>query len=98
MLELRDQLRKTVRTGESVPYIKTVPSEEAEGDLLDVYIAHEIDQGVIFPPYEVLTNNGPALKTLVEFQRAIRFGDSPLTRLQREMIATLTSGATDCVF
>lgn len=81
-----------------MPYIKTVPSEDAQGDLLDVYVAHEIDSGVIFPPYEVLTNNGPALKALVEFQQAVRFGDSPLSRLQREMIATLTSGATGCVF
>lgn len=81
-----------------MPYIQTVPSENAEGDLLDVYIAHEIDEGVIFPPYEVLTNNGPALKGLVDFQQAVRFGDSPLSRLQREMIATLTSGATGCVF
>ncbi|MEZ4572008.1 MAG: carboxymuconolactone decarboxylase family protein [Thermomicrobiales bacterium] len=46
----------------------------------------------------MLTNNGPALKTLVDFQDAIRFRESPLTRLQREMIATLTSGATGCVF
>ncbi|MEZ4521183.1 MAG: hypothetical protein R3A46_06020 [Thermomicrobiales bacterium] len=81
-----------------MPHIKTVASEDAEGDLLDVYIAHEIDEGVIFAPYEVLTNNGPALKTLVDFQDAIRFRESPLTRLQREMIATLTSGATGCVF
>jgi alkylhydroperoxidase family enzyme len=81
-----------------VPYIKLVAAEEAEGDLLDVYIAHEIDQGIIFPPYEVLTNNGPALKGLTLFQQAVRFGPSPLSRLQREMIATLTSGATGCVF
>ncbi len=81
-----------------MPYISTVASEDAEGDLLDVYIAHEIDQGVIFAPYEVLTNNGPALKALTEFQHAVRFGESPLSRFQREMIATLTSGATGCVF
>ncbi len=81
-----------------MPHIKPVGSEDAHGDLLDVYVAHEIDAGVIFPPYEVMTNNGPALKTLVDFQQAVRFGDSPLSRLQREMIATLTSGATGCVF
>jgi alkylhydroperoxidase family enzyme len=81
-----------------MPYIKPVSAEDAEGDLLDVYIQHEIDEGIIFAPYEVLTRNGPALKTLVDFQHAIRFKDSPLSRLQREMIATLTSGATGCVF
>ena len=81
-----------------MPYVKPIPAEDASGDLLDVYINHEIDEGVIFAPYEVLTRNGPALKRLADFQGALRFGDSPLTRLQREMIATLTSGATGCVF
>lgn len=79
-------------------WIDVVPSEEAEGDLLQVYIDHEIDEGPIFPPYEVLTNNGPALLGLTRFQQAVRFGSSPLSRLQREMIATLTSAATGCVF
>jgi alkylhydroperoxidase family enzyme len=81
-----------------VAWIDVIPSEDAEGDLLQVYIDHEIDEGPIFPPYEVLTNNGPALLGLTKFQQAVRFGPSPLSRLQREMIATLTSAATGCVF
>ncbi len=79
-------------------WIRVIPAEEAEGDLLDVYIDHELDQGPMFPPYEVMTNNGTALKKLVDFQHAIRFGDSPLSRLQREFIATYTTGLFGCVF
>lgn len=79
-------------------WIDVIPAEDATGELLQVYINQEIDAGPIFPPYEVLTNNGPALLALTRFQNAVRFGDSPLTRFQREMIATLSSGLDDCVF
>jgi hypothetical protein len=79
-------------------WIDVIPAEDATGDLLQVYIDHEIDNGPIFPPYEVLTNNGPALLALTRFQHSVRFGDSPLTRFQREMIATLSTGLDDCVF
>lgn len=79
-------------------WINVIPAEDAEGDLLEVYINHELDEGPIFPPYEVMTNNGTALKKLIEFQDAVRFGESPLSRLQREFIATYTTGLFECVF
>lgn len=79
-------------------WINVVPAEEATGDLLDVYDLYDIASGPMFPPYEVLTNNGPALKALQNFSHTVRFGESPLTRFQREMIATLTAGATRCLF
>lgn len=79
-------------------WIRVISAEDAEGDLKQVYEDEGIESGPIFPPYEVLTNNGPALLTLTHFQHAVRFGPSPLTRLQREFIATLTTGATGCVF
>lgn len=84
--------------GQGMAWIDVVPAEEASAELLQVYIDHEIDKGPIFPPYEVLTNNGPALLALTHFQHAVRFGDSPLSRFQREMIATLSTGLSDCVF
>lgn len=79
-------------------WIRVVTAEEADGDLLDVYKDNDITSGSMFPPYEVLTNNGPALKALQTFSHTLRFGDSPLSRFQREMIATLTASATHCLF
>ncbi len=79
-------------------WIRVVTAEEAEGDLLDVYRKYKLDSGPIFNPYEVLTNNGPALKRFDDFQKRLRFGDSPLTRLQRELIATHVSVLNRCTF
>ncbi len=81
-----------------MPWIKTVPAEEAEGDLKDVFDKHKITAGRMFTPYEPLTLNGPALKLLAEFQTAVRFGQSDLTRVQRELIAAHVSALNDCTF
>lgn len=79
-------------------WIEVVSAEQARGELKAVYDKFNIDSGPMFTPYEVMTLNGPALLALEAFQDAVRFGDSPLSRLQREMIATLVSGLADCVF
>jgi alkylhydroperoxidase family enzyme len=81
-----------------MPWIKTVPAEEAAGDLKDVFAAKKIARGRMFTPYEVLTLNGPALKTLDSMQTVIRFGQSDLTRVQRELIAAYVSALNDCTF
>lgn len=79
-------------------WIDIIPAEKATGALSRVYDKMQIESGPIFAPYEVMTLNGPALLALEAFQHAVRFEDSPLSRTQREMIATLVSGLADCVF
>jgi hypothetical protein len=79
-------------------WITVVPAEEAEGDLKSAYETLGIEEGSIGPPYEGLTNNGPVLYRLMQLSREARFGPSPLSRLQREMIATYVSTLNHCVF
>jgi len=81
-----------------MPWIKTVPAEEAEGDLKEVFEKFKITTGRLFTPYEPMTLNGPALKALGDFQTAVRFGQSDLTRVQRELIAAYVSALNDCTF
>ena len=81
-----------------MPWIRTVPAEEASGVLREIFDRFKIGQGRMFTPYEVLTNNGPALAAVAQLNDSVRFGPSELTRAQREMIAALTSALNDCTF
>lgn len=81
-----------------MPWIRTVPAEEADGPLKAMFERHKIERGRMFTPYEVLTNNAGALLAVEQLNTAIRFGPSELTRAQREMIAALTSAMNACTF
>ncbi len=81
-----------------MPWIRTVAAEEAEDELKEVFNKFRIASGRLFTPYEPMTLNGPALKTLSDFTAAVRFGPSDLTRVQRELIAAYVSALNDCTF
>ena len=80
-------------------WIKVISGAEATGELREWYTQIGMKPGGRpGSPYQVLTLNPSALRTLNEFQKAVRFGPSDLTRLQREMIATVVSALNDCLF
>jgi alkylhydroperoxidase family enzyme len=79
-------------------WVKIIPAEHATGELKRAYELRGVDEGTIRPPYEGLTNNGAILGKLIEFSDEVMYGPSPLTRLQREMIATHVSAINQCVF
>ena len=81
-----------------MPWIKTVPAEEAAGELKRLFDEHKIEHGRMFTPYEVMTNNGPGLAAVARLNKALRFGPSDVTRVQREMIAAYVSALNDCTF
>lgn len=81
-----------------MPWIRTVPAEEAEGPLAEIFRRFKIARGRMFTPYEVLTNNGLALAAVAALNDAARFGPSELSRQQREMIAAYVSALNDCTF
>jgi alkylhydroperoxidase family enzyme len=81
-----------------MPWIRTVPAEEASGPLKELFEKHKIERGRMFTPYEVMTNNGPGLAAVSQLNQALRFGPSDLSRVQREMIAAYVSALNDCTF
>lgn len=81
-----------------MPWIRTVPAEEARGALVDLFRRFGIEQGRMFTPYEVFTNNGPALAAVTALNDAVRFGPSDLSRPRREMIAAYVSALNSCTF
>ncbi len=78
-------------------WIRVIPAEDAHDELREAYALLGIERGSA-PPHEVLTNNGPVMLQQIRFSQALRFGPSPLSRLQREMIATYVSALNGCVF
>lgn len=81
-----------------MPWIRTVPAEEATGELKDLFAKFKIERGRMFTPFEVMTTNGPGLAAVSALNQALRFGPSDLSRVQREMIAAYVSALNDCTF
>jgi hypothetical protein len=95
-------------------WIKTVPQAEATGNLREVYeeiYRHTPPEYVTGPPASLMRADGSsdsivaAHSLLPEFQRhfflalaALLAPDTPLTRRQQEMIATLVSGLNRCFY
>lgn len=79
-----------------MPYIKQVSDEEATGA-----VKRELDKarkraGRVWNIVRIMSPNAEALRTSISFYIALMYGDSPLTRAQREMLAVATSRANDC--
>jgi alkylhydroperoxidase family enzyme len=75
--------------------ITTIGPAAATGDLAELYsrLGGSRDPAHI---YQVHSLNPPALAGHVEFYRAIMFRPSPLSRLQRELVATVVSHDNGC--
>ncbi len=81
-----------------MPWVKTVPAEEASAALAAVFAEKKIERGRMFTPFEQITLNGEAVAVINAMNRVLRFGPSDLTRPQREMIAAYVSALNDCTF
>ena len=54
--------------------------------------------GRVWHIVHIMSQNPRAMDASMKFYGAIMFGSSPLTRWQREMLATVTSKANDCFY
>lgn len=73
--------------------IEMINYEDAEGKLKEVYdklggrVANILKVHSLFPQ---------SLETHLDFYKTVMFGKSPLSRAQREMIATVVSATNKC--
>ena len=79
-------------------HIRVIPPDEAEGDLKAQYDAAVERAGRIFHIVGIQSVNPAALAACIGLYRALMFGESPLSRADREMLATVTSAANGCVY
>jgi len=79
-------------------YIKTIQPDEAEG-----IVKQEYDKGIkragrVYNILKIMSQSPAALKESMRLYLAIMYGDSELSRAQREMIATVVSQVNHCKY
>jgi uncharacterized peroxidase-related enzyme len=80
-------------------WIRTVPAEEAEGLLRQLYRAAVKRAGKVFNVIGIQSQRPRVLRASTQLYMEVMFGEeSGLSRGQREMIATAVSGANDCFY
>lgn len=77
-------------------WIKEIPPEDATGPLKKELDAAVERAGRVWNIVQVMSVNPLALRASMQFYRAIMFGSSPLTRMQRELLATVVSAELNC--
>jgi alkylhydroperoxidase family enzyme len=81
-----------------LPYIRSIPPEEATGALAEEYATAQRRAGYVAHILRLQSLNPAVLHAGVQLYVAIMHGPSALTRAQREMIATVVSSVNDCFY
>ena len=79
-------------------WITEIPREEATGLLRRELDAAVERSGRVWKIVQVMSLNAPVLRATMAQYAAIMFGLSPLSRLQRELLATVVSAELDCFY
>ncbi len=79
-----------------MPWIDQVPVKEATGLLKQLFDSAVKRAGRVWRIVHVMSLNPPALRDSIRFYATIMMGQSALTRIQRELLATVVSDEVDC--
>jgi uncharacterized peroxidase-related enzyme len=79
-------------------YIKVIQHNEAEGELKKIYDDLVSKRGKLAEVHKIQSLNPESIVKHMDLYLTIMFGNSPLTRAQREMIAVVVSVANSCVY
>ena len=77
-------------------YIETIPPEDADEQLKEVYKLGMRRDGRVAAILEVMSQHGQALSELMKLYMTIAYGPSGISRAQREMIAVVVSKTNGC--
>lgn len=79
-----------------MPWSRQIPIEDATG-LLKAEFDKAIQRaGRVWHIVHVMSLNPPALRDSIRFYATLMMGQSPLSRVQRELLATVVSAELDC--
>lgn len=79
-----------------MPWIEQIPVSEATGLLKREFDKAIKRAGRVWNIVHIMSLNPLALKTSMDHYRAIMHGRSPLSRVQREMLATVVAVERNC--
>ena len=77
-------------------WIKTVDPDDASGPLESIYARAQGRAGRIWNILRLQSLNPEVLKASIAFYLAVMYGQSPLSRGQREMLAVVVSRTNGC--
>ncbi len=77
-------------------WIRMIDEDQAEGKLRELYARMREPQGGVDNILKIHSLNPRSLQGHFEFYAALMRGRSPLSRVQREMIAVVVSAANRC--
>ena len=79
-------------------YIDTIEIEDAEGIVKQEYDKGNHRAGRVFNILKIMSRSPLALKESMRMYLAIMYGESKLSRAQREMLATVASQVNHCYY
>ena len=79
-----------------MPHIRQIEVDEATGRLAQEYEAALARAGKVFNIVKAMCLNPVVLNRSMALYKAIMFGPSELSRVERELLATVVSTANDC--
>lgn len=77
-------------------YIKLIEEEQAEGELKRSYEEARRRAGKVFNIVKCMSLAPHHLRASISLYLSVMYGESPLSRKQREMIGVVVSRANDC--
>ena len=80
----------------AMPHIRLIEPDDADGLLKEEYDAALERAGKVFNILKGMSRNPRVLRASIELYREIMFGDSGLSRKERELLATVTSAQQFC--
>ena len=80
----------------SVPWIRTIPPDEARGPLRDSYERAVARAGRVYAIVRAMSLAPEVLDASMGFYLEVMFGRGGLTRRRREMLAVVVSAANAC--
>jgi alkylhydroperoxidase family enzyme len=79
-------------------HLRLIDPEDAEGLLAEEYEAAVERAGKVFNIVRSMSLNPEVLQASMRMYRAIMFGPSPLSRQERELLATVVSAENECFY
>lgn len=79
-------------------FIRVIQETEAEGRLREIYSDLIEKRGKIAEVHKIQSLNPETIVNHMDLYMTIMFGQSPLKRVQREMIAVVVSRANNCAY
>ena len=81
-----------------MPWIHQIPIAEAAGLLKEEFDKALKRAGRVWNIVHIMSVNPKAMRDSIVFYITLMMGESPLTRVQREMLATVVSAELQCFY